>query len=98
LAYQLSIPAAEDIEHILRYTLENWGPIHFERYYHLIEETLHEVGMSPGCLLCRSRDDLFLGCRSRSFGKHVIFYREKNGSVEIIRILHQSMDYKAHLP
>ncbi|MFN8394451.1 MAG: type II toxin-antitoxin system RelE/ParE family toxin [Bacteroidia bacterium] len=96
--YKLSKPAAKDIENILQYTLEKWGQLQFERYYHLIDTTLNIIGYHPDCSQCRSRDELFPGCRSRSFGKHVVFYRIANGEVEIVRILHQMMDHSRHLP
>jgi toxin ParE1/3/4 len=98
LSYKLSIPAAKDIEHILQYTLENWGQLQFERYYRLIEDTLNEIGINPDCRHCQSRDELFVGCLSRSFGKHIVFYRKNMGGVEVVRILHQKMDHRRHLP
>jgi toxin ParE1/3/4 len=94
---KLSIPAAKAIENILHFTFENWGETQFECYFLLIQETFNEIGDNPNCLLCRQRDELFEGCRSRTFGKHVVFYRTKAGDVEVIRVLHQMMDHGAYL-
>ncbi len=97
MVYKLSIPAEKDVEKILQYTIETWGERQLESYYSLIEAALNEIGRKPDCPLCRSREELFPGCFSRPCGMHVIFYRKQIDFVEVVRILHQSMDYLRHL-
>lgn len=92
----LSAPAEQDIEDILRFTLKTWGGIQFENYYSLIHLTLEEMKTDPFCITCKRRDDLFVGCYSRSFGKHIVFYRVMDSQIEVVRILHQMMDHGSH--
>jgi len=96
VAIVLSAPAENDIESILRYTLSTWGKDQFENYFKMIQDTLSEIENNPKCLTCRQRKDLFAGCYSKSFGKHIVFYRIDNSRVEVIRILHQMMDHSSH--
>lgn len=95
MAIVLSGPAEQDIETILRYTLAKWGNVQFENYFNLIQITLSEIDADPNCLTCRQREDLFEGCCSQSFGKHVVFYRVANSQIEVVRILHQMMDHRS---
>ena len=63
-----------------------------------MESSLTAVGNDPEISKSRKRPELFPGCRSYIFGKHIIFYRVKNDAVEIVRILHQRMDFDSHIP
>lgn len=98
MAYLLSRYAERDITQILTYTIETWGIKQFKKYRDLIEESLHLLGTDPQISISRKRDELFLGCRSYLFGKHIIFYRVQHSNVEIVRILHQRMDVISHIP
>ena len=40
----------------------------------------------------RSRNDLQEGLRSLPAGKHIIFYREAEDNIEVVRVLHGSQD------
>lgn len=93
----LSNLAVEDIENILGYTLKTWGNSQFENYYSLIQSTLDEIGSNPYCPTCYKREELFIGCITKIFGKHIVFYRVANMRVEVVRILHQQMDFRSKL-
>jgi toxin ParE1/3/4 len=45
----------------------------------------------------RTRDDLMPGLRSAIASPHTIFYRLRNGDVEVVRVLHQRRDFPAAL-
>ena len=45
----------------------------------------------------RRIDDIRPGYRKQAAGSHFIFYRLARPGIEIVRILHQSMDVEAHL-
>ena len=98
MAYKLSLYAEKDIEKILTYTIDNWGINQFHKYRKLIMDSLDIIGNDPEVSTSRKREELFSGCRAYSFGKHIIFYRVKNNLVEIVRILHQKMDFESHIP
>ncbi len=42
------------------------------------------------------RDDISKGLRAHPIRHHVVFYRDKPERVEIVRILHESMDPTRH--
>jgi hypothetical protein len=41
--------------------------------------------------------DLRQGYARRLTGSHIIFYRITDGGVDVVRVLHQSMDFDRHL-
>ena len=45
----------------------------------------------------RSAEEIRAGCRKAAVGSHVMFYRVCADVVEIIRILHRSMDVDRHI-
>jgi len=47
--------------------------------------------------LGRPCDDIRAGYRKFKSGSHFLFYRPINDGVEIVRILHSSMDFNQHL-
>ena len=98
LTYKLSKYAEKDIEQILAYTIETWGIRQFHTYRELITDALKIISADPDTRKFRNREALFPGCRSYPFGKHIIFFRIKNEAIEIVRILHQKMDFSAHIP
>lgn len=98
MAYKLSRYAEADIENILTYTIETWGIKQFHTYRKLIEDSIERIGKEPETGLSRKREELFPGCRSYPFGKHIIFYRINPNWVEVVRILHQRMEYGSHIP
>lgn len=97
MKYKLSRLAEKDIEDILSYTIETWGLNQFRNYQKQIEDSLDIISSDPYHPISRNRKDLLNECRSYAFGKHIIFYRVKNDIVEIIRILHQKMDFETHI-
>jgi toxin ParE1/3/4 len=92
----LSPAASEDLENILQFTLDSWGEKQFEVYLSFFQETFDSIQKDPECLLSQGRDEIFKACRSIRSGHHVVFYRLKNKNIEIIRILHEKMDFSRH--
>ncbi|BAC92057.1 type II toxin-antitoxin system RelE/ParE family toxin [Gloeobacter violaceus] len=45
----------------------------------------------------RACDELRPGYRKYHVGRHLIFYRESEAGLEIIRVLHERMDIDSHL-
>ncbi len=89
----LSVAAAEDLENILQYTLDVWGVNQLNIYQSLLEETFDLLIMDPENPMVKQRDELFPGNKSVKSGHHVIFFRLKNNNIEIIRLLHEKMDF-----
>jgi len=96
MKYSISEKAAEDIENIWLYTLENWSVEQADRYYNLIMDEIEWVAKNfeSG----KSMEFIRKGYRASKVKSHVIFYRKSQSDiVEIIRVLHQSMDIENRL-
>ena len=55
-----------------------------------VEGKLQTLARNPG--LGRRREDLFAGLQSFSIGNYVVFYREIENGIDVIRVLHGSRD------
>lgn len=93
-AYRLSRRAKTDLDVIWDYSLGRWGLQQAAAYHRQIRDAIEMIGEEPH--LTAPDDSLRSGYRRRLVGSHVIFYR-LGGTVEIVRILHQNMDARAHL-
>lgn len=94
---KLAIAAAarDDLRNIARYTEREWGADQARRYLHALRSRLALLRERPR--LGRPREELALGLRSLLCGRHVIFYKDREERIEVIRILHGSMDVRRHL-
>ncbi len=97
MGYQLSVKAAEDIEQIWLYTVENWSLAQADRYINLIIDEIEYLANHPAS--GKDCSHIRENYRSARVKSHVIFYRaiDSNTEIEVIRILHQSMDIENHL-
>jgi toxin ParE1/3/4 len=105
---RISRPARADLEHILEVSLERWGEHGQARYRALLEAALQVIASDPEGPVTRDRGLLGAGLRSlhvrharRARGVHdpvhMIYYRVRPGSVEVVRVLHERMDPTAQL-
>jgi len=94
-AFRLSAKSFEDLKSIARYTLKSWGREQRNIYLSKLDESFHLLADQPH--LGSARDDILKGYRVYHVGRHLIFYRQKSTSIEIIRILHDRMDVETHL-
>lgn len=92
-----------DIEDVKRHTEQRFGPLKRIEYEELIGEALRAIAADPSCGKLRSaaRPDALghhIARRGRG-ARHLLFYRVRsNGIVEVMRLLHDSMDFDRHLP
>lgn len=91
----LSPRAQRDIEAIWDYTVENWGADQAESYIRAIRSAIETVAADPR--RGRPCDNLRVGYRKYASGSPVIFYRPIAGGIDVVRILHQRMDFDRHL-
>ena len=92
MKYKISLLARNDLDNIWLYTFENWSIEQADRYLNLIIDEIEYIAQQPD-----SGSDFSYfrtGYYRSKIKSHFIFYRidQKNGFVEIIRILHQRMD------
>jgi toxin ParE1/3/4 len=93
--FRLTQLALADLRSIGRYTQMNWGREQRNRYLAKLDECFHLLAEKP--LRGVSCDDLRSGYRKYLVGRHIVFYREAQVGIEIIRILHASMDVESNL-
>ncbi len=92
----LSPAAAEDLQNILHYTLYTWGEKQFNLYLASFQAAFDSLLLDPETPLSKKRGELFPDCRSIQSGHHVVFFRLLKGDIEIIRVLHEKMDFLRH--
>lgn len=94
--FKLTRLAAADVDGVGAYTLKTWGEAQAIRYLTDLDETFAALAHVPS--LGRSRDDLRPGLLSCNCGKHVVFFRrDEHGNAEILRVLHERMDFARHV-
>lgn len=91
----IAAAARDDLRAIARQTEQEWGTAQQRRYLDAVKRRFVSLREHPA--LGGSRDELGRGYRSVPIGRHVVFYREIAGGIEIIRVLHASMDVHRHL-
>jgi toxin ParE1/3/4 len=93
--YALSPRAKSDIEEIWDYTEERWGLNQANRYIRQLQQAIETIARNPA--RARNCDDIRPGYLRCSVGSHIIFFVTKRDQIEIIRVLHQRMDFDQHL-
>ena len=93
--YALSPAAQADLENIWEYSLRHWGEAQTETYVRSIQTACESLAKDS--IVSRSAEEIRTGYRKVSVGSHVMFFRIQQDVVEIMRILHQSMDVDRHL-
>jgi toxin ParE1/3/4 len=82
--------AIADLEEIWLYTFETWLLEQADRYYDLIIKEIQFISQKP--LSGKDLKQLRLGYHSSKVKSHFIFYKFSDTELEVIRILHESMD------
>ena len=91
----LSPRARGDLDAIWDYTVRTWSLDQAERYVLGIRDACE--ALAAGRRQGRSAEEIRAGYRKLAVGAHLLFYRmTEDGDVDIVRILHRSMDIPAH--
>ncbi|MBU2927103.1 type II toxin-antitoxin system RelE/ParE family toxin [Winogradskyella psychrotolerans] len=94
--YRISQQAIEDLDKIWIYTLNKWSKEQADRYYDVIIAEIEFI--ADNYLIGKSAEQTRKNYRVTKIKSHLIFYRKlDNEIVEIVRVLHQSMDIKKGL-
>ena len=96
MTLEFTAAAVSDLQSIRTYTLEKWGPEQEEVYLDALWGKFGEIVADPG--KCRFRNDLFQGCQIAAQGRHLILFRMSGTILQIVPILHSSMDLPRHVP
>ena len=94
--YFITNKAVEDLSNIWEYTLEIWSENQADKYYEIICSAFDKISAAPE--VGKSYPEIAENISGFRVNKHIIFYRViKLKQVEILRILHGSMDLKSRI-
>lgn len=92
--HRLTPAAQQDLSDIWDFTEERWGIKQAELYVRKIVDSISFITDDPR--RGRQRDEVRKDYLSFPVGSHVLFYRIRPSHIEVIRILHQRMDFHQH--
>ena len=92
MAYRLTPRARSDLDEIWDYSRTQWGLEQAIRYFRDLQRAMETAG-SRG----RACDDIRPGYLKLTVNSHILFFRRAGIDIEIVRILHQRMDFNSHL-
>ena len=91
--YHFTNKAVEDLSDIWNYTFEVWSEIQADLYYEMLINSCREIAEKPS--LGKNYEEITENLFGYRTNKHVVFYRIiSSEEVEIVRVLHGSMDLK----
>ena len=93
--YLLSPEAQQSLQEIKNFSVKNFGKQRAKTYLEDILNRFREPAANPS--LGKKRNELNAGYYSSFAGSHTIYYRTKPGLIEIIDVLHQSMEPTRHI-
>ena len=93
--FKLTPAADSDLQEIWEYTEKRWGIEQADNYLRKLERRMTYLAGNPK--RGKRRRELPGSPFNYHEEKHVIFYRSIEAGIEIIRILHDSMDFPRHL-
>ena len=94
--YVLSPRAQSDLEEIWSYTESRWGFDQAETYIRELQRHIETVAAHPAS--GKPCPEVRAGYHKYRAGSHFLFYRITSGGVDVVRVLHERMDFGRHLP
>jgi toxin ParE1/3/4 len=94
--FVLTPRAQADLDEIWDYTADRWGLDQAETYTRQLWKDIAIVADRPSS--GRECTEVRRGYRMYPSGSHVLFYRHAADGIDIVRILHERMDYERHIP
>ncbi|MFK5985740.1 MAG: type II toxin-antitoxin system RelE/ParE family toxin [Pseudomonadota bacterium] len=93
--YILSPESQKSLNHIKAYSIKNFGVKRTKTYLQSIKKQMQALAENPSLGIIR--EDLKVGYHSSFVGSHTIYYRVKPTHIDIIDVLHQSMEPSKHI-
>jgi len=88
----LSPKAKSDLSNIWDYSLDRWGAEKAEDYLRQLWKNLQECADNPDIAV--KADLVRKGYRKMISGSHVVYFKEIKNGIDVIRVLHQRMDFR----
>lgn len=105
---RLAAAAETDFRHILRWTVEHFGAAQARVYSGTLSCALGALGAGPGIAGVKQRPDIgatirtLHAARKGRKGRHFVMFRvhhlPQQDVIEVLRLLHDSMDLQRHMP
>jgi toxin ParE1/3/4 len=102
---RLTQQAESDLLSISKWTSENFGDRQAEYYAETVMSAIEALIDGPEILGTKARDEIAYGVRTLHVarhgrrGRHFVVFRAADGQiVEVLRLLHDSMDLARHVP
>lgn len=102
---RLGATAEVDFANILKWTTENFGARQARVYRDLLVQAIGELANGPEIAGSKARDEIAQGLRTLHVARrgrrasHFLMYRVvPESTIEIVRILHDRMDFRRHIP
>jgi toxin ParE1/3/4 len=96
MTLDFTLAAVSDLRSISAYTFEKWGARQEKIYLDSLWSKFAEILDQPERY--RTRNDLFPGCQIAAQGRHVILFHIQGKTLQVVRILHNSMDFRPKIP
>lgn len=93
-SFHLTVKASEDLSNIWNYTFDEWSEKQADKYLQLLLDVCLEVAEHPNWV---KMYEIQMGnLWGYKVAEHIIFFQKISSSeIEVIRILHSSMDLKS---
>lgn len=101
---RLGRQAEHDYIEILQWTTKTFGEGQASTYAETIARAIEALEDGPDVLGARARDDIQPGIRTLHVarlgraGRHFVVFRVAGSNIDVLRMLHDSMDLPRHLP
>jgi len=92
--FTISPKARADLRDISRYTDKNWGRQQRFNYIKQLQDRFSYLAEKPH--MGRKRNEIIGSPYSYHEGRHMIFYLTTAEGIEILRVLHDAMDFPRH--
>lgn len=101
---RLGRQAEQDYIEILQWTTKTFGEGQASTYAETIARAIEALEDGPDVLGARAREDIQPGIRTLHVarlgraGRHFVVFRVAGSNIDVLRLLHDSMDLPRHLP
>lgn len=101
---RLGQQAEQDYVEILQWTTRTFGKGQASTYAETMALAIEALERGPDILGARVRDDIQPGIRTLHVarqgraGRHFVVFRATGSDIDVLRLLHDSMDLPRHLP
>jgi len=95
-SFVLSPRAQKDFEEIWDFTAERWGLDQAESYAYDLWSRIKAIAANP--VLGQDCSNIRPGYHKIRCGSHLLCYRLVPEGVDVVRILHERMDFERHFP